>query len=229
MTKKPRFEAKISKNKYEKQAWALGDLICGLDEVGRGCLAGPVVTAAVILPANTSYRLLKDSKILSEAERIQACAWITRHCWYGFGIVHNRLIDQHNIWQATLIAMKKALLNTLAQCPRRPSTIVIDAMPLKILDTSYRDIPIYHFTKGERKSSSIAAASIIAKVKRDQLMERMEQIFPGYGLAEHKGYATSLHRKSLQQFDKTIIHRTTFLKNFEAETIIHEEEQQTIF
>lgn len=228
MVKKRLIEPKISKNMYEKEAWSQAQLVCGLDEVGRGCLAGPLVTAAVILPPGTSYRLLKDSKILSESDRLKAHAWITEHCWYGYGIVHNRLIDERNIWQATLIAMKKALLNALSTCPQRPSAIVVDAMPLTILDTNYRDIPVYHFTQGETRSSSIAAASIIAKVKRDQLMEHFDPIFPGYGLATHKEYATATHTQAIKTAQESIIHRATFLRNLKQEIENHEQEQQSI-
>ena len=137
----------FSKNFYENSAWEAQKLVCGIDEVGRGCLAGPVVTAAVILPSGTSYRLLKDSKLMSEAERLQAYKWITLKCRYSIGITHNRLIDQHNIWQATRIAMKKALINLLASGPL-PAAILIDAMPLELDDTGYRNIPIYSFTQG---------------------------------------------------------------------------------
>ncbi|WP_416183063.1 ribonuclease HII [Methylicorpusculum sp.] len=204
---------KITKNQFEKNAWSEQTLICGIDEVGRGCLCGPVVTGAVILPIGKLHPLLQDSKILTETERLTAYAWITTHCWYGFGFAHHRIIDQHNIWQATLIAMKKALLHACAQCPHRPSAVLTDAMPLKLFDTSYHQIPVHFFTKGESKSSSIAAASIIAKVKRDALMGKFAPLFPGYQMEEHKGYGTPKHRTAVQEQNYSIIHRLSFLSN----------------
>lgn len=218
MTKKitsKKKEIPFEKNSFEKDAWSEGLAICGIDEVGRGCLAGPLVTAAVILPYKTSP-LLKDSKVLSEQKRLEAAYWIEKNCWYGLGIVNNRCIDQYNIWHATLIAMKKALLNVLTICPKKPATILVDAMPLKLLDTEYKNIPIHHFPKGESKSSSIAAASIIAKVKRDQLMKKLDTIFPGYYLGKHKGYSTKEHKMILTTNHNLLIHRQSFLKNIDT-------------
>lgn len=214
------------KNSFEKAAWQQEKVVCGIDEVGRGCLAGPLVTAAVILPINRASRLLKDSKILNEQERLKANKWIIKHCWYGIGIVHNRLIDQHNIWYATLIAMKKALVNLLATCPQIPTAILIDAMPLNLFDTSYKSIPVHYFPKGEKKSSSIAAASIVAKVYRDQLMRQFDPIFPDYKLAYHKGYSTKKHKTALRELNYSLIHRLNFLKNTFPEEKIGEEKQQ---
>ena len=164
---------------FEKAAWLEGRLVCGIDEVGRAVLAGPLVTAAVIIPANKHMPLSKDSKVLTLEEREKAARWILKHCWYGYGIVHNRLIDERNIWQATLVAMKRALVQLLATSPHLPQAILVDAMPLNLLDTSYRDIPVYYFPKGEKLSTSIAAASIIAKVKRDAIMSSLDPVFPG--------------------------------------------------
>jgi ribonuclease HII len=202
----------FKKNYFELDAWAQNKVICGIDEVGRGPLAGPVVTAAVILPKHKISPLLKDSKVLSAEERLKAYAWITKHCWYSIGMAHHRIIDQQNIFNATLIAMKKALINVLAICPERPHSIVVDAMPLKINDTAYADIPVNYFPFGESKSSSIAAASIVAKVRRDQLMERMDTIFTGYHLGQHKGYRTPQHKKAVEMGQKPlIIHRMSFV------------------
>ena len=223
----------LKKNTHEQLAWQESQVICGIDEVGRGCLAGPVVTAAVILPPNTSYRLLKDSKEMTVQERLKAYSWITKKCWYGYGIAHHRLIDTHNIWHATLIAMKRALINLLAVAPKRPKSIVVDAMPLKLHNSSYEDIPIYHFPFGEKKSTSIAAASIIAKVKRDAMMHKMDALFPGYIWHSNKGYSTKRHKEAIKELDRTILHRLSYLKNLdliqEFDQEDHENgEQQTI-
>lgn len=222
----PAGTVKITKNLFEKMAWLEGRLVCGIDEVGRGCLAGPLVTAAVIIPAHKHMPLLKDSKILTLEEREKAARWILKHCWYGYGIVHNRLIDERNIWQATLTAMKRALVQLLATSPHTPQAILVDAMPLNLLDTSYRDIPVYYFPKGENLSTSIAAASIIAKVKRDAIMSALDPLFPDYAFGQHKGYGTKIHRRAIQELQHSIIHRQTYLNEDPESDHIH---QQTLF
>lgn len=204
---------RISKNFFEKSLWEQKKLIVGIDEVGRGCLAGPLVAAAVILPIGKTSSLLQDSKILDAAARQRAYAWIIARCYYQIGIVHNRIIDKHNIWQATILAMKRALVNLLAHVDQQPGAIVVDAMPLKLNDTGFT-IPVYHFPKGESRSSSIAAASIVAKVTRDALMATYDQIFPGYQLKHHKGYATKIHQECLIKERHLIIHRESFLSTF---------------
>ncbi len=223
-----RHTATFKKNSFEKAARQEQSVVCGIDEVGRGCLAGPVVTAAVILPPGRIPRIIKDSKILNEAERLKANAWIIKNCGFSYGIVHNRAIDRYNIWHATLIAMKRALVNLLSAHPERPSAILVDAMPLRLEHTSYSDIPVHHFPFGETKSSSIAAASIIAKVKRDAMMERLELAFPGYKLGQHKGYSTKTHKACLVQLNKTIIHRDSFLSKVAFNEEHELESQQTI-
>lgn len=206
--------APAHKNALEQEAWQQGDYVCGIDEVGRGCLAGPLVTAAVILPLNKTSRLLRDSKILTEEERYKGALWIAKHCWYAYGIINNRFIDRHNIYQSTLICMKKALVNLLAQSPK-PSAILVDAMPLKLGDTGYIDIPVHYFCKGEQKSSSIAAASIMAKIKRDEIMQKYNELFPGFCCDEHKGYGTRKHQEFLRNNPPLIIHRSSFLQNLD--------------
>jgi ribonuclease HII len=202
----------IKKNSHENAAWQQQAVIVGIDEVGRGCLAGPLVAAAVILPINKAHRMLKDSKIMTADERNAAFAWITKHCDYGIGIVHHRIIDKHNIYQATLIAMKKALINLLAASSQLPSVILTDAMPLDLFDTNFNDIPVYYFSKGEAKSSSIAAASIVAKVTRDAMMETYDHVIPGYSLESNKGYGTAVHKLAVTTHSFSIIHRVSFLK-----------------
>ena len=216
---------RLTKNSFEKTAWQVKNVVCGIDEVGRGCLAGPLVTAAVILPSGKAHRMLRDSKTMTEAERYKAYLWIKKHCFYGIGIASNRVIDRHNIWQATLIAMQRAVTNLMAIAPQTPAAILVDAMPLKMHDSIYRSIPVHHFPKGEQKSSSIAAASILAKVWRDELITRMSYSFPGYALEEHKGYATKKHQTSLNDQHISLIHRITFLKN-EAQKKGELDEQQ---
>ena len=220
---------KFNKNHFEKEAWDRSNRVVGIDEVGRGCLAGPLVTAAVILPIGNVSRLLKDSKLMEPEERNRAYAWITKHCHYQVGIVHNRIIDQVNIWQATMIAMKKAVVNLLAQPGARPSAILVDAMPLRLEDAGITDIPVYYFIEGEKKSSSIAAASIVAKVTRDALMQHYDALIPGYSLGQHKGYATQCHKDAILAQKHSIIHRMSFLGALKT-TMDQDEanEQQTL-
>lgn len=216
----------FKKNSYEFDAWSTQSFVCGIDEVGRGSLAGPLVTAAVILPLNCSYRSLKDSKEMTHDERVTADRWIRKNCWYSYGIVHHRLIDKHNIWHATLIAMKRTIVNLFAQLSYTPKTILVDAMPLKLQGTCYDDIPIYHFPFGEKKSSSIAAASIIAKVKRDQMMNNMDKLFPHYHWSSNKGYGTAHHKDAIKKYNATVIHRTTYLEHITNQQEYHATEQQ---
>jgi ribonuclease HII len=224
----PAHVTKLTKNVFEKAAWLDDRLVCGIDEVGRGCLAGPLVTAAVIIPAHKHMPLLKDSKMLTQEEREKAAHWIIKNCWYGYGMIHNRLIDERNIWQATLIAMKRAFVQLMATSPHTPQAILVDAMPLKLLDTSYRDIPVYYFPKGEHFSTSIAAASIIAKVKRDAIMQTLDPLFPAYSFGQHKGYGTPQHRHAIQEQDYSIIHRQTFLSESDHDCPSDQSTQQSL-
>ncbi len=201
------------KNSFEYEAWSNDRLVCGIDEVGRGCLAGPVVSAAVIIPAHKKMPLLKDSKLLTPQEREKAYKWIKKHCLIGVSVVSHRVINCQNIRNATLISMKKALLNLLTISPFRPSAVLVDAMPLSLVDTNYDDIPVYFFDKGESKSTSIAAASIVAKVMRDALMKKFDDCFPGYGFSKHKGYGTPVHRSALLKNGSLIVHRTLFIRS----------------
>src|SRR3990172_12337958 len=208
---KMRQTGNIKKNSFEHDAWQQQTVVVGIDEVGRGCFAGPVVAAAVILPLNKTNRMLKDSKIMTAEERNLAFAWIKSRCAYGIGIVHHRTIDQRNIWQSTLIAMKKALIHALETTSVRPSAILIDAMPLDLSGTHFHDIPVYYFPKGETKSSSIAAASIVAKVTRDAMMELYDVAIPGYAWSDNRGYGTPAHKRAIKNHDYSFIHRVSFL------------------
>lgn len=218
----------FAKDSFETSAWSQNRVICGVDEVGRGCLAGPLVVAAAILPANPSYRLLKNSKGLSAKELQLAYHWIKKNCIYSVVPLHHRAIDAHNIYHATLIAMKRAIMQICAVCPQLPAHIVVDAMPLKLDGTSYQDIPVAHFINGERKSRSIAAASIVAKVYRDRLITRYSHHIPGYHLEQHKGYCTLQHKTALWQLGKSFIHRTTFLSKVPCGNKAKDKGQQSL-
>jgi ribonuclease HII len=202
-------------NFYENLAWQKSLYCCGIDEVGRGCLAGPLVTAAAILPINTDYKLLKDSKVLTEAQRNKAFEWIQKNCFYSVAISSHKKIDTVNIYQATLQTMKKSLLQLMHTLPfnaEKLKYVLIDAMPLR-LDPIFchKDLEFAHFNYGETISSSIAAASIVAKVTRDRLMERIANNFPSFNFEEHKGYGTKKHQEILNKNGATILHRRSFL------------------
>lgn len=219
----------IHKNSYENAAWQEQKLVCGIDEVGRGCLAGPVVTAAVILYPNRKSPLLKDSKLMTRQELLEGYTWVTKNGWWALGIVNHRVIDQVNIYQATLQAMKKALIHLISTCPAQPSLILVDAMPLNLEDTSYAAIDVHHFPRGESLSCSIAAASIVAKVTRDELMAKMDAVIPGYQFSQHKGYATQMHRDLILAQKPSIIHRHSFLQSIITPPEVLREKQQTFF
>ena len=190
---------------YERK-YADFEYICGIDEVGRGPLAGPVVAGAVILPKDCDILYLNDSKKLSEKmretlyEEIMEKAVAT-----GIGIVGPNVIDEINILQATYEAMRMAIGNLKV----RPDLLLNDAV--KIPEVTIRQVPII---KGDAKSASIAAASIIAKVTRDRLMVQYEEVLPGYGFAGNKGYGSAEHIQALKELGATPIHRQSFIKNF---------------
>src|SRR5579859_3547633 len=118
---------KILKDSFEKAAWQVQNVVCGVDEVGRGCLAGPLIAAAVILHPGKKSRLLKDSKLLTKPELIKGHNWIIKNSWFGYGIISPQQIDLHNIYQANLLVMKRAVMQALMHCPFRPSAILVDA------------------------------------------------------------------------------------------------------
>jgi ribonuclease HII len=209
---------KFSKNYFETLAWQKNAYVIGIDEAGRGCLAGPVVVGAVILPLNTKQPFLKDSKVMSKKERDVAFAWITEHCFWTTAAGSHTEIDALNIYQATLKTMRNACLKLMTEMPIEQQAlryILIDAMPLTI-DASLKHpgLSLHHFNYGESLSSSIAAASIVAKVTRDRMMTELDKIFPLYNFAQHKGYGTKEHIVALQTHGPSSIHRKTFIKNF---------------
>jgi ribonuclease HII len=193
---------------YEKEAWETYKTVCGVDEVGRGCLIGPVVTAAVILKPHSHHELLRDSKLLTPHQRRIAYIWLKDHSVFALSFMHHTIIDACNIYQATLKAMKRSVTQLLTTHTPLPGAILVDNMPLAVDEFA---IPVISFSFGERQSASIAAASIIAKVTRDALMERLEVLLPGYGLAQHKGYGTKKHKEALHTLGTTILHRHSFL------------------
>ncbi|QLB50118.1 ribonuclease HII [Streptococcus sanguinis] len=187
---------------YEKELYAQGiQLIAGVDEVGRGPLAGPVVAAAVILPKNCKIPGLNDSKRIPKSKH-QAIyqAVLDQALSVGIGIKDNHVIDQVNIYEATKLAM----LEAIQELDPQPQHLLIDAMKL--------DLPISQTSiiKGDAYSLSIAAASIVAKVTRDQMMASYDQEYPGYDFAQNAGYGTSKHLEGLEKQGVTPIHRRSF-------------------
>ena len=184
-------------------------LICGVDEAGRGPLAGPVCAAAVILPPNLEIPGLNDSKKLTDKRRRelmpiikeQAIAW-------GIGFASHEEIDQINILQATFLAMERAM----AQLQVKPELALIDGNREKDFG-----LPVKTVVKGDSLSANIAAASVLAKVTRDELMEKMAEEYPQYSFEIHKGYGTKAHYAALTEHGPSPIHRMTFLKKFYGE------------
>lgn len=181
--------------------------ICGIDEVGRGPLAGPVMAAAVILPKDCDILYINDSKQLSEKMREKLFDEIMEKAVaVGVGSIPPARIDEINILQATYEAMRQAIGNLKVT----PDILLNDAVTIP--KVSIKQVPII---KGDAKSVSIAAASIIAKVTRDRIMTAYDKIFPAYGFASNKGYGSEEHIKALKLYGPTLLHRRSFLKNFE--------------
>ena len=187
---------------YEKELYAQGiDLIAGVDEVGRGPLAGPVVAAAVILPKGCKISGLNDSKKIPKSKHKEIYEAVLQNAIaIGIGVKDNQVIDQVNIYEATKLAMMEAI----GQLDPQPQHLLIDAMKL--------DLPISQTSiiKGDANSLSIAAASIVAKVTRDQMMEEFDRKYPGYDFAQNAGYGTANHLAGLDQLGVTPIHRRSF-------------------
>ena len=190
---------------YEKQYASFG-LVCGIDEVGRGPLAGPVVAGAVILPSDCEILYINDSKKLSEKKREELYPVIMEQAIsVGIGMVSPQRIDAINILQATYEAMREAIHNLSI----KPDILLNDAVAIPEVDI--RQVPI---VKGDAKSISIGAASIIAKVTRDRIMVEYDALFPEYGFASHKGYGTAAHISALKAHGPTSIHRRSFIQKF---------------
>ena len=197
--------ARLEQMREYENTYAACAMICGIDEAGRGPLAGPVAAGAVILPKDCTLLYLNDSKKLSEKRREelfvqikeQAVAWCV-------GIVGPERIDEINILQATYEAMRQAV----AGLGVKPDLLLNDAVEIPGVDIM--QVPII---KGDAKSVSIAAASILAKVTRDHMMVEYDQLFPDYGFAKHKGYGTAAHIQAIQELGPCPIHRRSFIRN----------------
>ncbi len=196
---------------YERECYAKGyTLVAGVDEVGRGPLAGPVVAAAVILPQNHIIAGIDDSKKLTAKKREELCEIIKKEAVaWAVGIVSHEKIDEVNILQATYMAMREAL----AQLAIPPQYILADAVTIPHIDIPQRGI-----VKGDAKSMSIGAASIVAKVTRDAMMEEMDKLYPDYDFASNKGYGSQKHLAAITQHGLCKIHRRSFVKNLMQKT-----------
>ena len=198
----------------EHTMWEIEDslglrLICGVDEAGRGPLAGPVCAAAVILPEHLQIPGLNDSKKLTDKKRRELFPVIQEQAVaYGIGLASEQEIDEINILQATFLAMRRAL----EQLTVRPEIALIDGNR----ETDF-GLPVKTVVKGDSLSANIAAASVLAKVTRDNIMVELAQKYPEYGFEIHKGYGTKAHYEALRTYGPCPIHRKTFLKKFYGE------------
>lgn len=191
---------KVYEKEYEGHGW-----VCGIDEVGRGPLCGPVVASAVILPKDCQILYLNDSKKLSEKKREELYDVIMEQAIaVGVGMASPERIDEINILQATYEAMRQAISSLKV----KPAVLLNDAVTIPGVE-----IPQIPIIKGDAKSVSIAAASIIAKVTRDRMMVQYDRMYPGYDLASNKGYGTKVHMEALRTIGPCEIHRRTFIKN----------------
>ena len=191
---------------FERQATGQGfQAVCGVDEAGRGPLAGPVCAAAVVLPLGLEIPGLDDSKKLTEKKREQLFDVIEEAALgYGVGWADEREIDEYNILQATFLAMTRAVKSL----PFHADWVMVDGNRMPPLD-----IPGEAIVKGDSKSASIAAASILAKVNRDRLLRQLDAQYPQYGFAKHKGYGTKAHYEAIGRYGVLPVHRRSFLKN----------------
>ena len=178
-------------------------LEAGTDEAGRGCLSGPVVAAAVILPADFEHPFLNDSKQLSEKQRKELKPFIEENALaFGVCFVDEKEVDKINVLQASITGMQRAI----SQLNPQPEFIIVDGNKFK----SYKEIPHETIVKGDAKYLSIAAASVLAKTYRDEFMEKIHQEFPMYNWKQNKGYPTKQHRNAIREFGITDYHRKTF-------------------
>lgn len=194
--------------KYEMVDWRsyLPAPVVGVDEVGRGCLAGPVYAAAVCLKSDEGVSQLTDSKLLSEKRREELFPEILKHHWVGIGFATVEEIDEINIFQASMLAMKRAVEQVENQMQMLSGHLLVDgSFQVPGLDRKQTTL-----VKGDLRCASISAASIVAKVTRDHLMKELGLDFPQYGFESHKGYASVTHRKAIERFGPCKFHRRTF-------------------
>jgi ribonuclease HII len=178
-------------------------LEAGTDEAGRGCLSGPVVAAAVILPDNFKHKLLNDSKQLSEKKRMELRPFIEEHALaYSVSFIHNEEVDTLNVLQASITGMHRSI----QQLKIQPEFIIVDGNKFN----PYANIPHETIVKGDAKFMSIAAASVLAKTYRDEFMEKIHEQHPEYNWQKNKGYPTKEHREAIRQFGATTYHRKSF-------------------
>lgn len=205
--KEKEIERLTNLKQIEKEIYESGiETICGIDEAGRGPLAGPVVVAAVIMPKDSMIEGVNDSKKVSEKKREALYDQIINEAIaYGVGIIDQKEIDELNILNAT----KKGLTDSLKALEVKPERILVDA--LNGIDTL--GIPYTSIIKGDAKSYSIAAASIIAKVTRDRIMREWDNLYPMYGFEKHKGYGTKMHIDAIKEYGICPLHRLSFVKN----------------
>lgn len=196
---------------YEADIYKSGvEYICGIDEAGRGPLAGPVVVAAVIMPKDSMIEGVNDSKKVSENKREMLYDKITSEAIaWGVGIIDHKKIDEINILNAT----KEGLTTALKELNVKPDRILVDALT----DIDTLGIPYTSIIKGDAKCYSIAAASIIAKVTRDRIMRKFDEVYPEYGFEKHKGYGTQIHITAIKEHGLCPIHRRSFTKNIVKE------------
>ena len=218
MTKKEREEylaqRLVEMKTFDQETAGVKEFIAGVDEVGRGPLAGPVVTAAVILPADFDVPGIDDSKKLTEKKREALFPIIKEKALaYGIGMADHQLIDEINILEATKVAMAEAVENAGKMLKEKHgaeiSHVLFDAMKLDTVK-----LPQTSVIKGDAKSLSIAAASVLAKVTRDRMMVELAEVYPHYAFEKNKGYGTKAHYEGLEKVGPCEIHRMTFLKNF---------------
>ena len=206
--KEKELERLTSLKEIEEKLYEQGNkYICGIDEAGRGPLAGPVVVAAVIMPKDSMIEGVNDSKKISEKKREKLYDEITNHAIaWSVGIADQNEIDEINILNATKLALTRAIDGLKI----KPDLILVDALTnIDTLGITYQSI-----IKGDAKCYSIAAASIIAKVTRDRIMRQWDEIYPEYGFEKHKGYGTKLHIEAIKEYGICPLHRKSFVKNF---------------
>ena len=194
-----------TENVYENKYWAENKLVIGIDEAGRGPLAGPLVVAGVVFPIGYDTKDIYDSKKLSAKKRDELYDLILKDAlYYNIQIVDEKTIDELNILQATRMAMTKIALDAKVE------VVLTDAMKL------YIGKSVIDLIKGDQKSGSIAAGSILAKVTRDRIMDQLDEIYPEYGFKKNKGYPTASHLAALKQYGPSKIHRYSYKPVFEA-------------